>query len=152
MSDDGRPAGDDTLGGLVGYHLRRAQLRAFAAFAAAVRDDALTPMLFGVMAVIRDRGDLHQSDIAAALGADRSTMVRLVDQLQKRGLAVRVTSSSDRRVSVPRLTERGVELLERAAPAIAASEEEFLGSLTSSERATLIALLRRTYADTLGGA
>ena len=105
MSDDGRPAGDDTLGGLVGYHLRRAQLRAFAAFAAAVRDDALTPMLFGVMAVIRDRGDLHQSDIAAALGADRSTMVRLVDQLQKRGLAVRVTSSSDRRVSVPRLTE-----------------------------------------------
>ena len=120
------------LEGLLGYQLRRAQLRAFGAFAEVTAETSLSPMLFGVLVTVADRpgegqreiaapvmrqsaGDdgLGQREVAAALGADPSTMVRLVDQLEARGLLRRVTHPVDRRTTVPTLTDSGRELLAR---------------------------------------
>jgi DNA-binding MarR family transcriptional regulator len=134
------------LDGLLGYQLRRAQLRAFSAFAELAGETGLSPMLFGVLATVADQPGAGQRDIAAALGADPSTMVRLVDQLEGRGLLRRVTHASDRRTSVPTLTDAGRALLAQATPLVRASEECFAAPLDAGERAHLLSLLRRLNA------
>jgi DNA-binding MarR family transcriptional regulator len=125
----------------LGYHLRRAQLRAFAAFAREV--DGLSPMLFGVLATIEAQPGIGQGEIADVLGADRSTMVRLVDQLERRGLVRRESRPDDRRTVVPTLTDDGRAALAAATPQVLASEELFTGDLSPDERRTLADLLQR---------
>jgi DNA-binding MarR family transcriptional regulator len=131
------------LDGLLGYHLRRAQLRAFAAFGRRLKPTGLTPTLFGVLAIIEARPGIGQGEVADALGADRSTMVRLVDQLERRGLVRRDPHPGDRRTVLPALTAEGRALLERATPLVHASEDEFAGALSSDEREQLADYLRR---------
>jgi DNA-binding MarR family transcriptional regulator len=128
----------------LGYHLRRAQLRAFAAFAREVA--GLSPMLFGVLATIEARPGIGQGEIADVLGADRSTMVRLVDQLERRDLVRRESRPDDRRTVVPTLTEGGRAALAAATPQVLASEELFAGDLSPDERRTLADLLQRIAA------
>jgi DNA-binding MarR family transcriptional regulator len=131
------------LDGLLGYHLRRVQLRAFAAFARHLKETRLTPALFGVLATVEARPGIGQGEIAEELGADRSTMVRLVDQLARRGLLRRDPHPGDRRTVLPALTDEGRALLERAMPLVHASEDEFAGALVPDERERLADTLRR---------
>jgi len=135
------------LDGLLGYHLRRAQLRAFAAFARHLKETALTPTLFGVLAMVEARPGIGQGEIADALGTDRSTMVRLVDQLERRGLVRREPHPGDRRTVLPALTGEGRALLERATPLVHASEDEFARALDPYERVRLADYLRRLNAQ-----
>lgn len=131
------------LDALLGYHLRRAQLRAFAAFARHLDGTGLTPMLFGVLATIESRPGIGQGEVADALRADRSTMVRLMDQLESRGLVRRVAHAGDRRTVIPTLTVAGSAMLEQATPLVHASENAFAAALSAAERSTLTALLGR---------
>jgi len=139
-----RSVNGSRLDGLLGYHLRRAQLKAFAAFAREVA--GLSPMLFGVLATIEAQPGIGQGEIADALGADRSTMVRLVDQLERRGLVRRESRPDDRRTVIPTLTPAGRTALAAANPQVLASEELFAGTLSAQERRTLADLLQRISA------
>jgi DNA-binding MarR family transcriptional regulator len=135
------------IDGLLGFHVRLAQLRLFADFAAAAGDPALTPLLAGALYLVAENPGANQRDLAALLAADPSTMVRLLDQLVKRGWVVRETAERDRRNTAPRITAAGSAMLERMTPVILASEERVAGALTAAERATLIGLLRRLTGD-----
>ena len=103
-------------------------------------------MLYGVLATVEAAPGIGQGEIADALGADRSTMVRLVDQLERRDLLRRETHPDDRRTVIPTLTPAGRELLDAATPLVHASELGFAGALSEPEREALIALLRRLVA------
>jgi DNA-binding MarR family transcriptional regulator len=131
------------LSALLGYQVRRAQIRAFASFAQAVGALGLTPMLFGVLVVIDERPGVSQAEIADALGADPSTMVRMLDQLEKRAWVRREPSPVDRRSTLPVLTEAGRSILAEALPLVIESDRRIAAALTSAERETLLDLLRR---------
>lgn len=131
------------IGTLLGFHLRVAQLKAFGAFAKAIGDPTLTPLLLGTLSLIDDHPGINQGDLAVALVADPSTMVRLIDQLEKRGWVVRETAPHDRRQTVPRVTDDGRAALGRVKPLIRASEDELAAGLSEQERDSLLSLLRR---------
>jgi len=132
-----------SLDARLGYQLRRAQLRAFAALSQAIGSDGLTPMLFAVLVTIAEGGGVTQREVADALGADPSTMVRMLDQLEKLSLVQRVPSLTDRRVMVPTLTAAGRELIARATPKVQESEDAFAAALSPAQRAQLFDLLSR---------
>jgi DNA-binding MarR family transcriptional regulator len=131
---------------LLGFHVRIAQLDLFAAFAKAVGDPAVTPLLAGALYLIAENPSANQSDLAALLVADPSTMVRLIDQLVRRGWVIRETAEHDRRRTVPRITAAGSAMLERMSPAIAASEADVAAALSANERRMLLELLRKMTA------
>ncbi|MGB8267304.1 MAG: MarR family transcriptional regulator [Candidatus Velthaea sp.] len=132
---------ESRLESLLGYRLRRAQLSAFHTFAQAVGELGLTPMLYGVLVVLDERPGVSQTELAAALGADPSTMVRLLDQLEKREWVRRASSPKDRRSTLPALTLAGRTLLREATPLVVASDERIATRLTPAQRATLLELL-----------
>jgi len=131
------------LSGLLGYQVRRAQVRAFGSFAQAVGGMGLTPLLFGVLVVIDERPGVSQAEIAESLGADPSTMVRMLDQLEKRAWVKREPSPIDRRSTLPVLTDAGRAILAEALPLVIKSDRRIASALTTAERETLLDLLRR---------
>jgi DNA-binding MarR family transcriptional regulator len=128
---------------LIGYHLRRAQVSLFQHFARTVSRAGVTPGQLGVIAMIGANPGLSQTRLGSALGIDRSTMVGLIDGLERRGLVVRERAPADRRSHALRLSPRGAELLGRLEDAARAHENDWAERLSAAERRQLIDLLRR---------
>jgi DNA-binding MarR family transcriptional regulator len=103
----------------------------------------LTPALFGLLNVLGAREGAIQQELGSAMGIDPSTMVSLIDQLEKAGLAKRRPHPTDRRAREVTITPKGRRLLERARGMAAEVDEEVLRGLTDSERRELLSLLRR---------
>ena len=106
-------------------------------------DIGLTPALFALLNVVGAREGAIQQELGSALGIDRSTMVSLIDQLERAGAAKRRPSATDRRAREIAITPKGRRLLERARRLIAQVEDEVLAGLTAEERDELLTLLRR---------
>lgn len=103
----------------------------------------LTPALFAVLNVVGARKGAIQQELGSALGIDRSTMVSLIDELERAGLARRRPSATDRRAREITITPKGSRLLKRARGLTSQVEDEVLAGLTSRERRELLGLLRR---------
>jgi DNA-binding MarR family transcriptional regulator len=107
----------------------------------------LTPALFSLLNVIGARDGAIQQELGSAMGIDRTTMVSLIDQLERAELARRQTSARDRRAREIAITPKGRRLLQRARRLILEAEDEVLAGLTATERRELVALLRRALAS-----
>lgn len=134
----------DLLPGLVGYHLRRAQVAVFAQFADSIARQA-TPGQFGVLTLIGANPGLTQSALARAVGIERSTMVAVIDGLEDRGLVERRPSPVDRRSYALVLSGDGEALLADLKVRVRAHDDKATNSLNAEEKATLMALLRRLF-------
>lgn len=109
---------------------------------------ALRPLGLGaqqylVLDQLRVLGQASQTELADALGIDRSNLATLAAELCDRGLAERSRDDADRRRYVLRLSPGGERLLRRTEGAIAAAEDELLAPLDRERRDELYALLRR---------
>jgi DNA-binding MarR family transcriptional regulator len=127
---------------LVGYQLRLAQLAVFRDFDRATADLGLTPGRFGMLVLIEANPGVTQSELARAVGLDRSTMVALLDQLEDRRLVAR-RQGEDRRTNGLWLTAAGERLLGRVKRRVAAHEARVAARLTPAERELLLAVLPR---------
>lgn len=131
---------------VLGYHLRRAQVALFKHYSRSVAaQTGLTPGLLGMLQVIAANPGLAQSRLAEAMGVDRSTIVKVVDQLEARELIVREPSPSDKRSHCLRLTAGGAAELPRMQRLMRRHEDEFAQPLSADERRTLIELLARLH-------
>jgi DNA-binding MarR family transcriptional regulator len=126
---------------LLGYALRRAQVRVFQDFAAEMKEFGLTPGQLGALLLIEANKGLSQSELGHALGIDRSSVVPLIDRLQKRGWVRRAARVSDRRAHALELAPGGVALIERFLPHLEAHEARIAGSLARGDRERLFSLL-----------
>lgn len=90
---------------------------------------------------------LWQSQIAEALGLDRTTVTYLVDDLENRGWAERTRDPADRRAHVVMLTAAGQSALAEIKPAVIEAKKELLGTLTEVEQEQLKSLLARLIGE-----
>ncbi len=135
------------LPGLIGYQLRMAQIALFKDFAQGPGAEDVTPGLFGVLVVIEANPDLKQSDLARATRLDRSTVVTVIDNLEKRGLVERRVALHDRRSNAIRLTEAGLALLKKLKRQVAQHEKRLMQNFTTAERDQLVALLQKVFPE-----
>src|SRR3954465_15183705 len=88
----------------LGLLLRRAHWRAAAVMTEALRPLGIELRHFAVLIVLVDRGPTMQRDLAAATGSDKAGIMRIVDDLERRGLAARKTVPGDRRARAVEIT------------------------------------------------
>jgi DNA-binding MarR family transcriptional regulator len=115
--------------------------------ATALESIDMTPALFGVLNLLGARQGAIQQEIGAAMGIDPSTMVSLIDRLERGGLAKRRPHPSDRRAREVSITPKGRRLLERCRKIALEVEGEVLRGLTATERRQLMKLLRRALSE-----
>ncbi len=135
------------LPGLVGYQLRMAQIALFRDFAQGPGGEDVTPGLFGVLVIIEANPDLKQSELARAAQLDRSTVVTVIDNLQRRGLVERRAAPHDRRSNAIRLTDAGTTLLRKLKRQVNQHEKRLLENFSAAERDTFIALLKKVFPE-----
>lgn len=142
--------GDTELGllpGLIGYQLRLAQIAIFRDFAAALGEQNITPGLFGVLVIIESNPGLKQSDLARATHLDRSTVVSVIDNLERRQLVERRPALADRRSNALQLTAEGAALLRRLKRLVTEHEKRLSRHLSAEERDTLVGLLQKIFPE-----
>jgi DNA-binding MarR family transcriptional regulator len=103
----------------------------------------ITPREYSVLAVLAERSPLTQTRIAAILGLDRTTILKLAASLEDKGLVVRRRDDADLRAYAVMLTPDGEAVRARAFTRLLACEERFLTPLAGDERGQLHDLLWR---------
>jgi len=115
-------------------------------FAEVFGDYGLTFGEYEVLAALRRSDPPHQmkpTELIAALVLSSGAVTNRIDQVEEAGLVRRLPDPGDRRGTLVRLTERGLELVDRAVLSHLDNEERLLSGLNRTDRDQLAALLRR---------
>src|ERR687898_3283531 len=90
---------------------------------------------------LREQGGSSQQLLGQALMLDPNNCVILLNDLEEAGYVERRRDPTDRRRHMIEMTPAGERALEHAEEKVESVEDEVLGNLTASERATLHKLL-----------
>src|SRR4051812_14412217 len=143
-ADDNAALQMGELSDLLGYSLKRAQLKIFEDFLSCVVPLQLTPAQFSVLLLLDKNPGRNQTEIANTLGILRPNFVAMLDGLESRELCVRMRSTNDRRSHVLMLTDKGRAVLARAKKLVATKHEARLNELLGhSNRAALLTMLAK---------
>jgi MarR family transcriptional regulator for hemolysin len=95
------------------------------------------------------QGEFSQTDLAQAVGLDKTTMVTTIDELEKAGLAERRPSATDRRARVIAVTDAGRRMVAEGEKVVARTQDEILSTLPARERKAFVDALTRLSRDRL---
>nr|WP_277346315.1 MarR family transcriptional regulator [Solimonas marina] len=98
---------------------------------------------FAVLSVLHRHGGLRQTDLAGVFGTDRTTTMKLVDDLERHGMLQRRPHAGDRRANALELTAAGEVARQNILERLSEQESIFLEPLSPAERMMLHELLLR---------
>jgi DNA-binding MarR family transcriptional regulator len=126
----------------LGFLLGRAHLAHRSIAERALASLGLGVKEFGALSVLVEEGPLSQQRLGERQGVDRTTMVAVVDALERRGLVERRRNPHDRRAYSLHATAKGRRKLSQAREAANRAEDEFLAPITPPDRRRLKQLLK----------
>jgi DNA-binding MarR family transcriptional regulator len=132
----GRPGALLTIAARTGQELARRRLRPL----------GISVQMCGVLSVLA-AGAISQQELGEQLGIDRTTVVELIDELEKKGVVVRVRNPADRRSYSLKLTPHGRAFQKRAARVFDEAAAEVFSPLKPGEQEQLIDMLGRMIAS-----
>jgi DNA-binding MarR family transcriptional regulator len=95
-----------------------------------------------VLTALRDEPMRTQAALARSIGADKTRIIGVLDDLQERGLIEREPDPADRRVRLLRLTGAGRRLHTKARSAIRQHEERLLSDVPPADRTAFLRTLQ----------
>ena len=140
-----RPDLDASSMGIVGRiarlhkYLQKSLGEAFAEY-------GLNPGEFDVLATLRRNGKPYQltpTELYNSMMVSSGTMTNRIDKLEKMGLVERLADVRDRRGTLISLTDKGLEIIEKAVEAHVENGHRLLSDLKKSEREDLAGLMRQ---------
>lgn len=84
-----------------------------------------------------------QAALAAAIGADKTRIIAVLDELQAQGYIERHADPDDRRARLLAITDAGRAVKDAAQNEIQRGEERWLGALSADERRVVLRVLQR---------
>ncbi|MGZ5905651.1 MAG: MarR family winged helix-turn-helix transcriptional regulator [Reyranella sp.] len=129
------------------YLLNRAGTRIAASFSEEMRRLGATLQMWRVLAALRERDGRRMGDLSETTSIEVSTLTRLVDNMEKKGLVARRRDADDARVVALHVRPAGRRLTRRITPIAERYEAVALAGFSAAETKTLKAALRRLYAN-----
>ena len=102
----------------------------------------LSVQLCGVLNLLAV-GPISQQELGEQLRIDRTTVVELIDDLERQRVVVRRRNPADRRAYMLHLTAKGSAVQKRAARVFDGAADEFFEPLSPAEKKQLMEMLRR---------
>jgi DNA-binding MarR family transcriptional regulator len=124
-----------------GYLLRLAHDHVHAAAAEAIPGGP-HPRLFGLLTALLEAGPFSQQQLAEKMRVNRTLVVGIVDDLERRGWVERRRDPADRRSYQLHVTDAGRRAREEMAPHVVRANDHIARRLDDEERTRLNALLR----------
>lgn len=100
-----------------------------------------------VLSHLNQNGKSRPSDIAKLLGLTPPTLSYLADKLVAKELAVRMVDEADRRIIYLNITDKGIEVLERAILEGQKLRKNLFQKLTEEDRAQLVNIFEKMNRD-----
>lgn len=122
---------------LLGYAVRRAQIRLYEDFVTSLAPWGITPPRFSAMVIVSRNPGLKPIQLAKVLGIARSGVVILVDALEELGYMQRHAVPEDRRAFSLSLTKKGLADLGDIVKAVQAHDERMARMFTADEQVQL---------------
>ncbi|SHN35156.1 DNA-binding transcriptional regulator, MarR family [Cryptosporangium aurantiacum] len=101
---------------------------------------------YTVLLSLDDQPVRTQAALAEAIGADKTRLIAVLDQLQADGLIERGPAPDDRRARVLSITPKGRQLRDAVQAAIQREEEQLLAVLPPAQREAFVAALQTLHA------
>jgi len=109
----------------------------------------LTSPQYNVLRILRGKfpDGYPRCDIITRMMDQAPDVTRLIDRLIKEGYVERFNSSEDRRLSIAKITDKGLQLLDRLKPEIENLHQLISDNLNKEERKQLSILLEKIYSN-----
>ncbi len=127
------------------YLLNRAGTRIATAFGEEMRPLGASLQIWRVLAALREEDGRRMGDLSTTTSIEVSTLTRLVDQMEKKGLVARRRDPGDARVVALFVTASGRRLTHRILPIAERYEQVALEGFGRCEAEALKHALRRLY-------
>jgi DNA-binding MarR family transcriptional regulator len=102
---------------------------------------------YSVLVALDDAPVRTQAALAGAIGADKTRIIPILDDLQAQGYIERQPDPDDRRVRLLAITDAGRKVKNAAQEAIQRGEERWLSTLPADERRVFLRVLQRLVAN-----
>jgi DNA-binding MarR family transcriptional regulator len=132
------------------YLLNRAGARIATSFGEEVRPLGGSLQMWRVLAALRARDGRRMGDLAATTSIELSTLTRLVDGMERKGLVTRRRDGRDARVVTLHATAAGRRLTQKILPIAERHETVALDGFSEAEATLLKTALRRLF-DNMDG-
>ena len=112
-------------------------------------DFGITPGQYNVLRILRGAHPAGhpRCEIAARLIENAPDVTRLVDRLLRHGLVSRDRSDEDRRLSLTRITRKGLQLLEKMEPVMEVANRYFRERVSRADCRELTRICEGIYAE-----
>jgi DNA-binding MarR family transcriptional regulator len=110
-----------------------------------LRTEGLTLAQYNVLRILRgaEPAGLCRNEVRDRMLTRMPDMTRLLDRMEAIGLVVRARTAEDRRLVTTRVTERGLQILERLDDAVTAEHRRRFAHLNKEQIRSLTGLLER---------
>ena len=109
----------------------------------ALRPFGLSIHQWRVLCLLKLRGESSMGEISASTVMGQSTISRVVDQLERDGLAIRRPLPENNRVILVSLSEAGDRLIEEVFPAAISVHDDAIDQFSAEEKKLLLRMLHR---------
>ncbi len=130
------------LTGKISSTINRALLRAFSQ-----EDLNITTEQWSVLSCLWKEDRVTQSDLCDLTRKDKPSMTRLIDNLQRSKIVVRVPHATDRRVNLIHLTQYGASLREKVGVVVQSVVDKALENISESEVTVARTVLNQIIAN-----
>lgn len=107
----------------------------------------ITPEQWTVLLFLWEKDGVSQQELCNATFKDKPSMTRLIDNMERQNLVVRIASKSDRRTNLVYLTRQGRELEDRARNVANRTLKEALTGVTTEELRISQEVLRKIFSN-----
>ncbi len=92
---------------------------------------------YGILSIVFNQPKLTQKEIGEKIVVDRTTMVQLIDSLEKKQLITRESNPSDRRQNLITITKKGQEIVKKMWVELEHVEREVISTLPAVQKEIL---------------
>jgi len=131
---------------LLGYNLRRAHQASWRTYVSFIGENKIRPGLFSLLILTRSNPGIAQIELGTHLGVDKSSIVALLDRLERACLIERRRCTRDRRRQGIFLTEAGSAELEALMGQVRQLERHMASRFNKLELEQFLGFLQRMYA------
>ena len=108
----------------------------------------ITPEQWTVLLFLWEKDGVTQQELCNATFKDKPSMTRLIDNMEKQHLVVRISDKNDRRTNLIHLTKSGKEIEDKARLVANKTLKEALNGLTLEELKISQEVLRKIFTNT----
>lgn len=130
---------------LIGYLIHRTDLKMTNYFTNRLKPYGVTPEQWSIISILSSEKGTTQKELAEGIDKNQTTVVRMIQSMERKGLVKKIYNEQDRRSHHLLLTEKGHEVKKAILPVVMDAHQTVTKQLSDEEIQQLKLLLNKLF-------